>query len=57
MQLPTADDIINELQKQQVAEKYLQEGISIIQSHMDIKNSTLEDAVKFLLKWIAFNEM
>lgn len=56
MQTPTTDDLIKALRAQQVAEKYIAEGVSIILNHMDRKDSTIEEAIIFLKKWIAINE-
>lgn len=53
----TIEQIITELQKQNIANKYHKECIPIIMDYISKKQCSLEDAVKFVNKWVGFNEL
>jgi hypothetical protein len=55
MKLST-DEITAELEKQNVNEKYIEEGVPIIQNYMQRNQRTLDDAIKFLIRWISIIE-
>jgi hypothetical protein len=53
----TPEEIIAELQKQGVDEKYFKEGVSIILNRIHRTGCDLEVAVKSLIRWIGFAEL
>jgi len=56
-QIITPEEIIEELQKQRVDEKYFKEGVSIILNRIDRTGCDLDIAVKSLIVWIARAEL
>lgn len=54
--MKSTDEITAELKKQNVNEKYFEEGVLIIQNYMQGDQRTLEDAIKFLIRWISYIE-
>lgn len=54
---PTTKQFIAELQKQQIADKYHPEGFQIIKNYITNNHCSLEVAIKFVLKWMNFNEL
>lgn len=53
----TVEEIISELKKNGVDEKYFQEGVSIILNRIEQTDCSLETAVKSLIRWIGFAEL
>lgn len=56
-QIITPEEIIEELQKQRVDEKYFKEGVSIILNRIHRTGCDLDVAVKSLIRWIGFAEL
>lgn len=56
MQIPTTEKIIEELRKQQVAEKYFPEGISAVINCMESCERSLEQAVAIIARYAALND-
>jgi hypothetical protein len=54
---PTIEEIVIELHKQQIPVNYHEEAVSIIQNYMNKKECSLNEAAKFVAKWVGINEM
>ncbi len=56
MQIPTDEEIIQELKNNNVAEKYFVEGLSAVKNCIESAEMSFERAIKIVAKYAALND-